>query len=75
MAEPEPEPRASGHELEPGEGVHRHGVGLDEGRNVADDRADIATLQERAGTLAQPGDVGPSDRTSEDHDQRDTLGR
>jgi len=75
MAKPELKPRTSGCELKPSEGVDRHGVGLDDGRHVAVDRAGIASLQERASTLAQPRDVGPCDRTAQDQDERNLIGR
>jgi len=73
QADPAPEPPSG--ELEPGQGVDRDDVRVDEGANIADDLTGVTALQHHADALAQRRDVRASDPTANDHDGRARLGR
>jgi len=63
-----PEPPSG--ELQPGEGVHRDGVGGNERADVTDDQTGVVALQKDADALAEGRDVGANDRTAEGQDGR-----
>ncbi|MDP9225377.1 MAG: hypothetical protein M3P18_16345 [Actinomycetota bacterium] len=50
-------------ELQPGQSADRVGVRVDEGAHIARDHVGVVVHHHDADALAEPRDVGPSDRT------------
>jgi len=66
-------PEPLGGELEPGERVDRHGVRGDELAHLADDQLGVAAVQQPAGALAEPGQIGAGERAADGKDDRGGL--
>ena len=62
MAQPHLAAAPPGRELEPGEGVDRHRVGIDPA-HVAEGDLCAAPPEQPANAVAEPGQVGAGDRT------------
>jgi hypothetical protein len=73
MAEPYLAPEPPSDQLQPGQGVDRYDVRVEERAYIADDEIDLTTLQKHADALAESRNVGASDRTADD--QEDCIQR
>jgi predicted dithiol-disulfide oxidoreductase (DUF899 family) len=70
VAEPDLAPELPSSELQPGQGIDRDGVRVDERAHVADDHLGAATLQHHAEALAEPWNIAASDGAADAQDDR-----
>ena len=69
MSQPDLAAMPPGGELKPRESVNGHRVGIDPD-HVAEDDVSVALGQQRADTVAQPGQVGTRDRAADGEGDR-----